>query len=78
MMTEFIGLRGKIYRYLMDDDSENKKAAGTERCVIKGKLKFQCLVATQLKNKTNHLEKYKIDVDSFKEYHKEFTKKTIN
>ena len=34
-MIEFVGLRAKTYRYLMDDDSEHKKAEGTKRCVIK-------------------------------------------
>ena len=31
-----------------------------------------CLEATQLENKTNHLEKNKIDIDRIKENHKEF------
>ena len=31
-----------------------------------------CLEATQLENRMNHLEKYKIDVDGLKEDHKEF------
>ena len=39
-MKEFIGLRPKTYAYLMDDDSEHKKAKGTEKCVIKRELIF--------------------------------------
>ena len=35
IMIEFIGLRAKTYAYLMDDDSEHKKAKGTKKCVIK-------------------------------------------
>ena len=35
VMIEFIGLRAKTYAYLMDDDSEHKKAKGTKKCVIK-------------------------------------------
>ena len=59
IMVKFVGLKAKTYSYLIDD----KKAKGTKKCVIKRKLKFEnyknCLEATQLKNKTNHLEKKK-------------------
>ena len=68
IMTKFVGLRAKTYSYLIDDGSEDKKAKGTKNCVIKRKLKFEnyknCLEATQLENKINHLEKNKIDIDS--------------
>ena len=50
-----------IYSYLIDDDSEDKKAKGTTKCVVKRKLKFEIcksrLEVIQLKNKINHLEK---------------------
>ena len=40
-----------------------EKTKGTQKCVIKRKLKFEnyknCLEATQLDNKTKHLEKMK-------------------
>ena len=39
-MKEFVALRAKTYAYLMDDDSEHKRAKGTKKCVIKGELKF--------------------------------------
>ena len=35
IMIEFVALRPKTYSYLMDDDSEVKKAKGTKKCVIK-------------------------------------------
>ena len=58
-----------------------KKVKGTKKCVIKRKFKFQyyenCLEAVQIKNKINHLEKNKIDIDSLQEDCKEFVK-TIN
>ena len=64
IMTKFVGLRAKTYSYLIDDGSEDKKAKGTKKCVIKRKLKFEnyknCLEATQLENKTNHLGKIKL------------------
>ena len=40
IMTEFVVLRPKTYSYLMDDDSEAKKAKGTKKCVRKKVLKF--------------------------------------
>ena len=40
IMTEFVTLRPKTYAYLIDDDSEVKKAKGTKKCVIKRVLKF--------------------------------------
>ena len=66
-MTELIRLRAETYSYLTDDDFENKKSKGAKSCFIKGKSKFEdyknCLDATQLEHKINHLEKYKNDVD---------------
>ena len=54
----------------MDDDSEDKKAKGTKKCVTKRKLKFKnyknCLEATQLENKIHYLERKKVNKDSIK------------
>ena len=64
IMAKFVGLRAKIYSYLIDDDSEDKKAISTRKFVIKRKLKFEnykiCLEATQLENKINYIEKIKL------------------
>ena len=30
-MTKFVGLRTKTYKYLLDDDSEDKKVKGTKK-----------------------------------------------
>ena len=43
IMKEFVGLRAKTYAYLMDDDSEHKKAKRTKRCVIKRRLMIKKL-----------------------------------
>ena len=40
-MKEFFALRAKTYTYLMEDDSEMKKAKGVKRCVVKRKLMFE-------------------------------------
>ena len=60
-MTIFVGLRARTYSYLIDEASEDKKAKGTKKCVIKRKLKFEnyknCLEATHLENKMNYLKR---------------------
>ena len=77
-LKKFVGLRAKTCSYLIDDGSEDKKAKSTKKCVIKRKPKFEnyrnCLEATQLENKINHLEKNKINIDSLKKNLKEFIK----
>ena len=40
IITEFVTLRPKTYSYLTDDSKEDKKAKGTEKCVIKKMIKF--------------------------------------
>ena len=41
IMTEFIALRAKTYAYLLNDESEHKKAKGTKKCIIKWELTFK-------------------------------------
>ena len=50
-MIEFIGLTAQTYTYLMDDDSEHKKAKGTKKCVIKRGLMFKNYEDCLLNNK---------------------------
>ena len=40
IITEFVTLRPKTYSYLTDDCKEDKKAKGTNKCVIKRMIKF--------------------------------------
>ena len=35
IMKEFVALKAKTYPYLVNDDTEHKKAKGTKKCVIK-------------------------------------------
>ena len=35
IMTKFLGLRAKTYSYFTNDGSEDKKAKGTKKCVMK-------------------------------------------
>ena len=50
-MIEFVGLRAKTYAYLMDDDSEHKKAKGTKKCVIKQIFMFENYIDCLFNNK---------------------------
>ena len=69
IMTLFVSVRAKTYAYLMDDDSEHKKAKGTKKCIIKRRL--------MVKNYENCLLNNKIILKSqqrFKsDYHEVYT-----
>ena len=41
IMTEFCALRAKAYSYRLDDDTENKKAKATKKCIVKRELTFK-------------------------------------
>ena len=43
IMKEFVGLTAKTYSYLIDDGSEDKKAKGTKKCVIKRNLNLKII-----------------------------------
>ena len=50
-MIEFVALRSKTYSYLMDDDSEHKRANGTKKCIMKREIAFKNYKDCLLKNK---------------------------
>ena len=52
IMKEFCGPRPKTYSYLMDDGIEKKKAKGTNKCIIKHRIKFKDYTYSLFKNKT--------------------------
>ena len=68
IIKEFVRLRAKTYAYLMDDDSEKKKAKGTKKCVIKRILKFndyedglfnnKIILKSQQRFKSDYLDLY--------------------
>ena len=43
IMTIFVGLRAKTYSYVKDDGSEDEKAKGTTKCVIKKNLNLKII-----------------------------------
>ena len=71
-MKEFVGLEQK-HVYVMDDDSEKKKAKGTKKCVIKRELMFEnykdCLfngeviLKSQQRFKSDHHKVYTEEVN---------------
>ena len=52
IMKEFVGLRAKTYAYLMDDDTEHKKAKGIKKYVIKRELMVKIYTDCLVNNKT--------------------------
>ena len=52
IIIEFVAVRPKTYSYLMDDDSEAKKAKGTKKCIIKKLIKFNdykdCIIKNEI------------------------------
>ena len=71
IIKEFFGLRAKTYVYLMDGDSEKKKAIRTKKCLIKRILKFNdykdCLFNNKIILKSQ--QRFKI------EYHDVYTER---
>ena len=59
IMAKFIRLRASTYSYLIDDGSEDEKAKGTKKYVIKRKYAFgkysNCLEVTQIDYKKNEI-----------------------
>ena len=69
IMTEFVGLRAKIWSYLMDDGSEHKNFRGTKKCVPKRGVMFKNYKDCKFNNKTilKSQQRFKSD------YHNVFT-----
>ena len=73
IMKEFVALKAKTYAYLTVDDDANKKAKGTNKCVIKHKFLFEnykyCLLngkailKSQQRFKSDHHKLYREEVN---------------
>ena len=73
IMKELVTLRAKTYAYLMDDDSEKKKAKGTKESVIKRELMFEnykdwlfndkVILKSQQRYKSDHHKMYTEEVN---------------
>ena len=72
-MKDFCALRAKTYAYLIDDDSEKKKAKGIKRCLIKHRLMFEnykdslfnhkTILKSQLRFRSHHQNMYTEEVN---------------
>ena len=77
-MKEFCALRAKTYTYLMDDDSEKKKAKGVKRCVIKHRLMFENYKDSLFSNKTILKSQLRFKSDHHNVYTEEVNKIALN
>ena len=50
-MNEFCALRAKTYSFKLDDDTENKRAKGTKKCIVKREITFKNYVDALFKDK---------------------------
>ena len=75
IVKEFAGLRAKTYTYLIDDDSENKKAKGTKKCVIKRGLMFNDYKDCLFNYKTILKSQQKLNSDCHNMYTEQINKR---
>ena len=78
IMKEFCALRAKTYTYLMEDDSEMKKAKGVKRCVIKRRLMFENYKDSLFNNKTIMWSQLRFKSDHHNVYTEEVNKIVLN
>ena len=50
IIVEFCALRAKAYAYKLDDDTMNKRAKGTKKCIVEREIIFQNYVDYLFKN----------------------------
>ena len=77
-MSEFCALRAKAYAFKLDNDSENKKAKGTKKCIVKREITFgnyadalfndKVIIRSQQRFRSDHHKVYTEEVNkiSFK------------
>ena len=75
IMTEVVENRAKTYAYLLDDDSEIKKAKGVKRCVIKRGLMFE---NSLFNNKVIMRSQKRLKIDHHDMYTEEINKIALN
>ena len=78
IMKEFCALRAKTYAYLMDDDSEKKKAKGTKKCIIKCRNMFENYKDSLFNNNTILRSQLRFKSDLHNVYTEEVNKIALN
>ena len=75
---KFSTLRAKTYTYLVDDDSEKKRAKGIKKCVIKRRLAFENYKDSLFNNKTISKSQLRFKSDHHNVYSEEVNKIPLN
>ena len=78
IIKEFCALRAKTYAYLMDDDSEKKKAKGTKKCIIKRRIMFENYKDSLFNNNTILRSQLRFKSDLHNVYTEEVNKIALN
>ena len=78
IMKEFCALRDKTHAYLMDDDSEKKKAKGTKKCAIKRRIMFENYKDSLFNNNTILRSQLRFKSDLHNVYTEEVNKIALN
>ena len=77
-MIEFVGLRAKIWSYLMDDGNEHRKAKGTKKCIIKRGLMFKNYKDCDFNNKIISKSQQRFNSDYHNVYTEQINKSALN
>ena len=78
IMKRFCAPRAKTYSYLKNDDSEEKKAKGTNKCIITRRIKFKDYKDSLFENKTILRSKLRFKSDLHIVYTEEINKIAIS
>ena len=78
IMKEFCALRAKTYGYLIDDDSEKKKAKGTKKYIIKPRIMFENYKDSLFNNDTKLRSQLRFKDDLHNVYTEEVNKIALN
>ena len=74
IIVELCALRVKAYAYKLDDDTQNKKAKGTKKCIVKREIIFQNYVDSLFKNEVLLRSQQRFRSDHHKVYIEEVNK----
>ena len=77
-ITEFIGLRSKMYSYIKDNNKGGKTAKGTKKCVIKNDISHENYKETLFKNQQMHHKMKTIRSNAHQLYSHEINKVSLS
>ena len=78
IMKEFVALRAKTYAYLMDDESEKKKAKGTKKVVIKHLTRYESYIDSLNNGTVTLRSQQRFKSDHHKLYTEELSKVVLS